>query len=189
METFLSTILYLFLVLSFLFFFFYFSREYPHTHTHTGERSTKIYTRRGSKNICKISKAFGSSLFAGTTGSIRERENPPWKYEPRISITKSFVFVATEVNDTNPPPTTPTRIECKPVLMHICSTLLFHNPTDLIYYHQRRRPPPRRRRRQRRTTSKNVGGSRPWVNRPMFPRNCLPIIFKNDADYAAFRAV
>ena len=54
-------------------------------------------------------ESFISGCGIGTTGAretVKQREkegNPPWKYEPRISITKSFVFVATQVND-NPTP-------------------------------------------------------------------------------------
>lgn len=148
METFLSAILYLFLVLSFLFFFFfYFSCEYLYIHTHKRENEVNedIHATRVAKYLQDFESIWKQSVCWNNwfdSRPIRERKNPPWKYEPRISITKSFVFVATEVNDTNPS----TRIECKPVLMHICSTLPFHNPTDLIYYHQRRRPPSRRRR-------------------------------------------
>lgn len=122
-------------------FFFFFAPFHANIHAYRGEPLTKIYTRRGYQNICKISKV-GSSVFAGTVlvrfeadSRERGRRFPPWKYEPRISITKSFVFVATQVNDNLHHAL---RIECKPVLMHICSTLPFHNPTDLIYYHQRR---------------------------------------------------
>lgn len=71
----------------------------------------------------------------GGRGNLRGNMNREFPLRNRLFSSRRRLTI------TPPPSLRPyhvLRIECKPVLMHICSTLPFHNPTDLIYYHQRR---------------------------------------------------
>lgn len=96
------------LSLSYYRFFFSLFLSFALSPISTRTRLTKMYIRDAdSKIFARFRKLEAVCLLercSFDSRPIRGREgNPPWKYEPRISITKSFVFVATQVND-NPTP-------------------------------------------------------------------------------------